>query len=94
MLPETLISIGLGWLAEVRRKVLVTVCGTLVGLAIRKPRPATGTATLWTLVLRKVLALTDESGIRLATVITGIELTRVLVTGAIRPAVFGLSAVT
>lgn len=94
VLPSTLIRIGFGCLAFVRRNVLVTMCGTLVGLAMRQPRPITGTATLETLVLRKVLALTVVSGIRLATVMTGIELTQVLVTGAMRPAVLGLEAVT
>lgn len=62
--------------------------------AMRKERPDIGQATFMTLVLRKVLALTVRMFIRLATMITGMELTPVLVTVAIMPAVFGLEAMT
>lgn len=75
-------------------KVLCIAVMTLLGWCMRKSRPMTGSATLKMLILRKVLAFTSAAGIRLATTISGIELRKVLVTLAMRPAVFGLSAVT
>lgn len=91
-LPGTLISIGFGCLARVTQKVLVTTWETRLGDCVMQERPMTGRATLQTLALRKVLSLTVRSGIRLATTITGTELTRVAVTFAIKPAVLGLEA--
>lgn len=67
ILPGTLTYIGFGWFDRVTWKVLSTIRGSLLTRSIRQPRPATGTETLQALILRKVLALTTEVGIRLAT---------------------------
>lgn len=92
-LSGTLTSMGLGCLAEVTQKVLWNAWARLLADRSRKSRPIMGTATFMTLDLRKSLALTMLCAIRLATIITGTELTQVAVTLAIAPAVLGLEAI-